>query len=218
MSYPIPIQVHVIWHPDSDAVCFPLAQKLYIALNRDPQQPFMSGVGIPVFFRSAGADPTKPKAVPAPISVPDTDYDLRVALTTDDLVLDDDWLNYLKANFAEVAGRRDRATMLALGMAPPGPTVNAVVMDLADPRAGERILQHVLLQACRLIAQRAMPTDGSNRGAAPLNLFISHTKRDQLGLKIALAVKGYLDGKAVDRFFDAVSIQPGDDIGSQLEV
>jgi hypothetical protein len=217
MPYPIPIQVHVIWHPDSDEVCFPLAQKLYTALNRDPQQPFLSGVGIPVFFRSAGSDPAQPKAVPAPISVPDTDYDLRIALTTDNLVLDDDWLDYLKANFVEVAGRRDRATMLALGMPPPGSTVNAVVMDLADPRAGERILQHVLLQACRLIAQRAMPTEGGNRGAAPLNLFLSHTKRDQLGLKIALALKGYLDGKAVDRFFDAVSIQPGDDIGSQLE-
>ena len=62
MPYPIPIQVHVIWHPDSDAVCFPLAQKLYIALNRDPQQPFLSGVGIPVFFRSAGSDPAQPKA------------------------------------------------------------------------------------------------------------------------------------------------------------
>lgn len=217
MPYPIPIQLHVIWHPDSDAVCFPLAQKLYIALNRDPQQPFLSGVGIPVFFRSAGSDPARPKAVPAPISVPDTDYDLRVALTSDDLVLDDDWLNYVEANFAEVAGRRERSTMLAFGRAPPGSAVNAVVMDLTDPRAGERILQHVLLQACRLIAQPAVPAGGSNLGAAPLNLFLSHTKRDQLGLKIALAVKNYLDGKAVDRFFDAVSIQPGDDIGSQLE-
>ncbi len=55
MSYPIPIQVHVIWHPDSDKVCRPLAEKLYIPLNRDAYQPLVPGIGIPVFFRCAGA-------------------------------------------------------------------------------------------------------------------------------------------------------------------
>ena len=27
MSYPLPLQVLVIWHPDSDSICRPLAEK-----------------------------------------------------------------------------------------------------------------------------------------------------------------------------------------------
>jgi SLOG cluster2/TIR domain len=217
MPYPIPLQIHVIWHPDSDQTCLPLAEKLYVALNRDPIQPFTSGVGIPVFFRSAGADPIAPKGVPAPILVPENQYDLRLALITADLLLDRAWSRYVTDNLAEVASKRDRATMLVCGKLLPNSSVLAQVMDFKDPGAGEVILQQVLLQACRLITQRQPSSNGENVGAAPLKLFLSHTKRDPLGRKIAVAVKEHLDGMTVDRFFDEVSIQPGDDIGSTLK-
>src|SRR5215813_2364161 len=112
MPYPIPLQVHVIWHPDSDKICFPLAEKLYLALNRDPSQPFLSSVGIPVFFRCAGADPLTPKGVPAPIVVPDSQFDLRIALTASELLVDGAWRQYVADNQAKVARTRERATML----------------------------------------------------------------------------------------------------------
>jgi SLOG cluster2/TIR domain len=217
MPFPIPIQVHVIWHPDSEDNCFPLAKKLYVALNRDSYQPLVPGIGIPVFFRCAGANPARPNDVPAPIAVPDTEYDLRVALTAPKLLLEQAWCKYVADNFTEVAHKRDRATMLVFGKPVPNCAVRAVVMDLKEQLAGEQILQHVLLQACRLLSQRLLPEGAGNLGAAPLRLFLSHTKRDKLGLKVAQAVKKYLDGMAVDRFFDEVSIQPGDDIGSELK-
>lgn len=218
MTYPIPIQVHVMWHPASDAVCRPLAEKLYVALNRDAYQPLVPGIGIPVFFRCIGADPAAPASVPARIVVPDTEYDLRVALLTPKFALDKVWKKYLAENYSDVAGMRDRATLLAIALGPnlADSDEKAVVLDPASERVGEQILQHVLLQACRLIAQRPRGTGGGNLGAAPLRLFISHTKRDKLGLQIAQAVKKYLDGMAVDRFFDEVSIQPGDSISDEL--
>ena len=78
-------------------------------------------------------------------------------------------------------------------------------------------MQLVLLQCCRLLGQRLRSQDDKPRGAAPLKLFLSHTKRDVEGLAIAQALKEYLDGLPVERFFDKVSIQPGDDIGDELE-
>src|SRR5262249_49429450 len=148
MSYPIPLQIHVIWHPGSEDICFPLAKQLYVALNRDSYQPLALGIGIPVFFRCAGADAKRPNDIPAPIAVPDTEYDLRIALTAPKLLLDQAWCKYVADNFSEVAGKRDRATILAFGKPLPNSAVKAVVMDLKDERAGEQILQHVLLQAC----------------------------------------------------------------------
>lgn len=220
MPYPIPIQVHVIWHPDSEEVCFPLAKKLYLALNRDAYQPLVPGIGIPVFFRCAGADPARPNGAPAPIAVPDTEYDLRVALITPELTLDDAWQGYLETNYRQVAAKRSNATMLpiALGSGLADTEEKAVVLDPEDDDVGEQVLRNVLLQTCRLVSQRPR-TDGSggNLGGAPIKLFLSHTKRDELGLKIALALKGYLDGQPIDRFFDEVSIQPGDSIGDELK-
>ena len=184
MPYPIPIQVHVIWHPESDKLCRPLAEKLYVALNRDAYQPLVPGIGIPVFFRCVGADPAAPNSsAPAKIAVPDTEYDLRVALLTPDLILEGGWKTYVDDNRREVAGRRSHATLLAFALGPglaDGDELT-IVLDPDSKRIGEQILQHVLLQACRLIAQRPRETGSDNLGAAPLKLFISHTKRDDVG-------------------------------------
>ena len=92
----------------------------------------------------------------------------------------------------------------------------AVAVLPNDPRASDILFQNVLLQACRLLAHRPPTGAVSERGAAPLRLFLSHTKRDESGLKIAQALKVYFDNIAVDRFFDDVSIQPGDKISDEL--
>src|SRR5262245_61248855 len=116
MSYFIPMQIHVIWHPDSDALCRPFADKLYVALNRDAYQPLVPGIGIPVFFRCAGADARAPNGPPAPIVVPDTEYDLRIELRTPELVLDSAWSDYVDANAREVAGKRKQATFMSIAL------------------------------------------------------------------------------------------------------
>ncbi len=43
IPYPLAMQVHVIWHPESDALCRPIAEMIYLALNRDPYQPLLPG-------------------------------------------------------------------------------------------------------------------------------------------------------------------------------
>ena len=48
MPMPIPLQVDVFWHPDDDPSCLEIAKIVYKALNRDPFDPFLPGIGIPV--------------------------------------------------------------------------------------------------------------------------------------------------------------------------
>ena len=45
------LNVYIIWHPDADALCRPLAKAVYTCLNRDPDKPFARGMGIPAYFR-----------------------------------------------------------------------------------------------------------------------------------------------------------------------
>ncbi len=218
MSYSAPLQLHVIWHPSSDNFCRPHAERIYTALNRDPYQPLVPGIGIPVFYRCVGQDPRRPLDAPAAIQVPSTSHDLRIVLLTPDFVLDEKWEAYLACCAEEIADKRGRAALVTFaldgGLASGEEKAVAVLPN--DPRASDILFQNVLLQACRLLAHRPRTGAVSERGAAPLRLFLSHTKRDESGLKIAQALKVYFDNIAVDRFFNDVSIQPGDKISDEL--
>ena len=217
MSYPLPLQVHVIWHPESDSICRPFAEKIYLTFNRDVYQPLVPGIGIPVFFRCAGS-PEKPSSGPAPIAIPDTEFDLRIALLTSKFVLDSNWQAFLDRSTQEVRARSDSAALIPFGLSPGMAEggARAIQLDSAGKRTNDLLIQHVLLQACRLLGGRPRISANQGRGAAPMKLFLSHTKRDSIGLETAEALKKYLDNLAVDRFFDDVSIQPGDDITQEL--
>jgi hypothetical protein len=217
MSFPIPMQVHLIWHPADDALCRPMAEQIRFALTRDAYQPLVPGIGIPVFYRCAGATPREPDGVPRPISIPDTVNDLRVALVTPELWVTPSWRAYLEQNLSEVKPKGSHGAMVrvALSTSVARGADLSETLDPADPRTPERLLQIVLLQSCRLLGGR--PREGrGNRGAAPMKLFLSHTKRDMTGLTVAKALKDFLDNLRVDRFFDEVSIQPGDMLTDEL--
>jgi hypothetical protein len=192
VSFPIPMQVHLIWHPAGDALCRPMAEQIRLALTRDAYQPLVPGIGIPVFYRCAGATPREPDGVPRPISIPDTVNDLRVALVTPELWVAPSWRAYLEQNLSEVKPKGRHGAMVRVALSPSvarGADLSET-LDPADPRTPERLLQIVLLQSCRLLGGR--PREGTgNRGAAPMKLFLSHTKRDTTGLTVAKALKGF---------------------------
>jgi hypothetical protein len=218
MSYPLPLQLHLIWHPDSDAECRPLAEKVYLTFNRDAYQPLLPGIGIPVFFRHVGRLTEGKNAAPGAIAVPDTEFDLRIALLTPSFVLDTTWQTYLQDCARQIRDKPGAGVLIIFGLAAGMADGDAKVvqLDQTGKRAIELLLQHVLLQSCRLLANRPRTSNTNQRGAAPMKLFLSHTKRDSIGLQTAQALKKYLDNVAVDRFFDEVSIQPGDDISEEL--
>ena len=212
MPFPMPLQVQVLWHEQDSETCLPIAETLYKALNRDPFEPEIPGIGIPVLFRTIGGG-----ATPDPALLEDAQCELRIALLTARLVLDEACVGILADQRAAVEAARDRASMVEIALSPGllmGAALGIAVGPEEDP--GERVLKIAILQASRLLAGRTRPDD-SARGAAPVKLFLSHTKRDGHGETIASALKTRLEAVAAERFFDRVSIQPGDDIAGELE-
>jgi hypothetical protein len=218
ISFPIPMQAHVLWHPLDDAACRPIAEKIRTALTRDSYQPLVPGIGIPVFYRCASGPPGQSNDPPKPILMPDTLNDLRIALVTADFLEDPAWAAFLDRSAVETRakGAHGATVRVALTKSVAAGGDLAEAIDLADPQAADRVLQLVILQSCRLLGGRPRGDEAQRRGAAPLKLFLSHTKRDAVGLKIAHGLKRYLDTLRVDRFFDEVSIQPGDQLSETL--
>lgn len=218
IRFPIPMQAHVLWHPLDDAVCRPIAVQIRTALTRNSYQPLVPGIGKPVFYRCAGETPGQPSGSPRPLRLPDTLNDLRIALVTANLLEDPAWVAFLDKSAVETRKKGAHGATIRVALtksaAAGGDLVEAI--DLVDPEAADRVLQLVILQSCRLLGGRPRGDEAQGRGAAPLKLFLSHTKRDAAGLKIALGLKRYLDMLRVDRFFDEVSIQPGDQLSETL--
>jgi hypothetical protein len=162
--------------------------------------------------------PESPGLGPVPIEIPDTEFDLRIALLTSKFVLDPNWQAFLDRSTQEVRAKSDSAALIPIGLSPGMAEggARAIQLNVAGNRLNDLLIQHVLLQACRLLGRRPRIFGIQGRGAAPMRLFLSHTKRDAIGLETAEALKKYLDNLAVDRFFDDVSIQPGDDITQEL--
>ncbi len=209
-----PLVVHVIWHPASDALCRPLAEYLYSSLNRDAYQPLLPGIGVPVWFRCVSGDGS-PDGPPAPIAVDGDAADLRLFLVTPEFVTAAAWQDYLDASFGQVRTAPRRGSVLPIMLAPglaDGDYKAVVVENPEAPEGRHRLLQTILLEACRLLGGAS-----GDRGPRPTRLFLSHTKRDEKGLAVAKALKAQLETMTVDRFFDEVSIQPGDSIAAELD-
>src|SRR5215469_2772014 len=154
MSYPLPMQVHVIWHPQSDSKCRTFAEKIYVTFNRDAYQPL--GIGIPVFFRCAAGRAGDPASTPAPIAIPDSESDLRIALLTSDFVLDANWKAFWERSMQEVRAKGNAGGILLFGLSPGMKEGDSKVvqLDTLGERLGDVLIQHVLLQACRLLGKR----------------------------------------------------------------
>jgi hypothetical protein len=151
--------------------------------------------------------------------MPDTKLDLRIALVTAELIDDPEWIAYLDRSLTDIEGKALDGALICFDLSGGGFDGGrlAVRLDPAAPGFTDQVMQHVLLACCRLLAARPQAGAAAGLGAAPLKLFLSHTKRDDQGLPIAKSLKRYLDNIVVERFFDEVSIPPGDDIDAKLE-
>jgi hypothetical protein len=145
MTFAIPLQLHVVWHPKDDNHCRPIAECLRIALTRDSYQPLVPGIGIPVFYRCAGAVSGEVSGVPRPIQMSDTLNDLRIALVTAELEDDPGWHQYLADSIAETKAKSPHAATIrvALSAAVASGADLAEVIDPKSPQAADQVLLSV---------------------------------------------------------------------------
>lgn len=207
MKYPVPIRIEIYWHPGDGELCRPLAEAVYAALNRDPSNPALPGLGIPVRFYTTlepQVDPAAPERL------------LRLVLVASSLVLSDTWTSTQARMKKEDALAPDRRITVLAGLAERhlgGPLLG---VDLsADKDKARALIDLTILQCCRLISGRISKTS-SSIGVAPLKLFVSHTKRDPFGRTLATKLVDALREIRTEQFFDEYTLQPGDALGEAL--
>ncbi len=210
------LNVYVVWHPDADALCQPLAESIYTHLNCDPNQAFARGIGIPTYFRSVATEQNQ--AVPLAIDLNSAVHSVVFVLVEDQLVTDPPREEYCAELYAEIQSSHGRHLFVPVALTESAfnldasiATANFVRLQDLAPKSRQPMLVHYVLHCLAQLLENKVQPDVSNAQLSPLpiKLFISHTKRNPQALRLAEALKIRLDSTQLDRFFDTVDIASG---------
>jgi len=209
------LNVYLIWHPDADALCRPLAQAVFAQINRNSERPFARVIGIPTYYRCV---PAANQAIPLAIDVTTAEHSVMVVLVENHLVCDEAWGRYAAELYTQTQADPGRhlfvpvaLTGSAFNLHPDIAKANFVrLFNLDDETVKSRLMHYVLHALARLLANQERTTaQGVKLSPLPIKLFISHTKREAKALQLAEALKQALDNTQLDRFFDSVDIASG---------
>ncbi len=213
------LAVYVAWHP-AYAEGEQIAQLLHEHFRRKLYENVAGGTGLSVIFRSA---PAPGAATPLPIDLNEAETTAIVVLAESNLVKDDAWKAYvhdLGARTEEVGfGARLFPISLEKDALSIGVVQQALRWDLwtGDTAAlRQRLITELAYEFCRMLRQYLEHLKRPLEDEAALELylkkvqiFVSHSKHDANGVRIATAIREKLhSGHGLASFFDVNDI-PG---------
>ncbi|SRR6266404_556899 len=215
--------IYVAWHPDfADGEA--IAKSLYDHYRRDLYENVSGGTGLSVIYRSA---PGPGSSTPIDIEFTDAETSAIVLLLDKHWVADPAWVTWARdlTNRADTAGLAVRAFPVAID----GEAIQLNIAEQAvrwdtwasmstDDRE-RQLIGSLTYQFCRMLrhylAQLKHPTEDEEALLAYLTkvaIFLSHSKHDPDGKRIANLVRDYLyrgEGDSLASFFDVHDIPAG---------
>lgn len=196
-----------------------MATRLYQHFRRDLFTNVAGGVGLSVLYRSAAASDR-----PAPVPLDDSHIAVVFVLLSKALTTDPGWRDYVRDLLADTNERGLTARVIPVCMDGHGlniiDTINAVRYDAWSERHETREVR--LISALTYELSRILRTyiaSNDHPGVAvdqldvyleKVSVFLSHSKHDAYGEKIALAIRQFLsDSSSLSQFFDVRDIPAG---------
>lgn len=213
--------IYVAWHPDfADGPR--LAKVLFDHYRRKLYENVTGGTGVPVVYRSA---PVPGATVPIDIALDEAETSAVVMLIDDHWVGDPSWLAWGRQlmDRTDAAGLRARVFPVAISASATaaGVAEQAIRWDtwdaaIADGRE-QRLLTTLTYQFCRMLRsylehlkRPAEPEEELEQYLKKVEIFLSHSKHDPNGVRIATLIRDALfRGDGLDSFFDVHDIPAG---------
>lgn len=210
------LALYVAWHPFCE-LAGAMARRLYDHFRRDLFTNVAGGVGLSVLYRSVPTT-NRPDSIP----LDDSHVTVVILILSQALVMDGAWREYVR-DLLTAAATAD-LTVRVIPVCLDGYGINIVGSITAlryDAWAGSNEEREVrLISALTLELSAVLRTyiaaNGAPRGdqlqvsLERVCVFLSHSKRDDYGERIAVAIKRFLsDDTALSQFFDVRDIPPG---------
>jgi len=203
-KYCPPLSVVFVWHP-ADAAVTPIVEYCFSLLSRDVKKPFSRSMNLPVFFRT-----TSKKGVPTKLNIL-SKKTIIFTFMTKEVACDDYWITYLK----EIP-KGEKVSVIPIALDKIGLKLSyefdnknfiraydydsSLINDYMFIAVAHEIYRYALNE---LFEEKALGKDNA------LNVFLSHAKDGKNGIKLAKALKDFIDNSSMHNFFDATDIAPG---------
>lgn len=206
-GYKPPLSVIFVWHPADALSVESIVDYCYSLLSRDVNKPFSRSMNLPVFFYT-----TLKKGVPPNIKILSEKTVIFIFLSKE-VVADYSWKGYL-----ENIPRLENVSIIPIALDETAYFLNHIFdyknfIRLADFDMSHlydyffiAITHEIYRWALNDFLDLEKDTSCNNNA---LKLFLSHAKEGEVGLKIARALKGFIDNSNMNNFFDATDIAPG---------
>jgi hypothetical protein len=198
-----PLSIYFVWHPADDQFVKPLYDYCFALLSRDINQPFSRAMSLPFFYRTCAK-----KGIPNPVKVVSNKTIIYVFVSTE-VAADEEWNDYLDSipkgeNVITIPVAIDS---LALSLNDIFGGINFVRAYEFDTKfIKEQIFISISHEIYRFSLNESFKELGKDNA---LKLFLSHAKDGKHGVKLAKALKEYIDNSSMRNFFDATDISPG---------
>jgi len=200
-----PLSIFFVWHPADEGTVKPIFDHCFSLLSRDINKPFSRSMNLPFFFRTSIHNGT-----PKEIKIRSTKTIVFIFISRE-LVVDEPWVNYINGisgseNIAIIPIAMDQT---AFNLNDIFEYKNFIRSYEFDPQFTKDYLfisiTHEIYR-CSLNESFEKIAPGKNNS---LKLFLSHAKDGRNGIKLAVALKNFIDNSAMRNFFDATDIAPG---------
>lgn len=215
-----PLKIYIIWHKDfSSGITY--AQEIYLRLRRNTNDPLSRGIGIPVFYRSNEIN-----------NYTDLNIDFTSAqkvvilfFLEENLVADEKWNDYIKKIVYQTNTNSNCIifpvafdnTAFNIGEINPKNFIRLMYICNQDEKK-QYLIYMLAHELCRLLygLKRTSEVSNATYSPSPVQLFISHAKKD--GLETANLLNEYIQRSTpLKTFFDANDIATGYDFASEIE-
>lgn len=200
-----PLSIYFVWHPADATEVEPIVQYCSTLLSRDIDKPFSRSMNLPIFYRT-----TSKKEIPAQIKILSKKA-VIVIFAGKNLVADDNWVEYIQdtpssydINIVPIA--LDDTAFNIKGSLKDKNWIRAYEFD--PKYFNDFIFISVIHEIYRYSLNNSLKEITVGKDKA-LKLFLSHAKDGRNGLKLAKALKKFIDNSMMDNFFDATDIAPG---------
>lgn len=211
------MRVHVVWHPRF-AAGKSYAEGIFAFFQRDPDNPIIRGLGIPVQFWTTVLPDTKPPAVSA-LKLDDATCNAVFILFDKHFSNEPAWVKFASAIQKELLRRGDRDRMFAvlpangLGEKLPKNIGEEQGIPLWDVKTQKQKVRKIVVRASIALARALLPGEKTK----VVNLFLSHAKQDEKVTKLAAEFRDYVRESApFQSFYDAQDLIAGEPWKKQL--
>jgi len=211
-DYKPPLSLYFVWHPADAAIAVPLVDHCSRMLQRDVTKPFSRAMNLPIFLRT-----TSHKAIPSDICAT-SKHVLIFAFVSTEVAADNEWTAYM-----EMLSRKKGIRFIAVAIDNNAYSLNSGLggknfirlKNFEHPHQDSLFFINVSHEIYRYALNEHFSEIALGKDNA-VKLFLSHSKRDDWAVALAIELKHIIDNSAMRNFFDAIDIAPGYNFDSEI--